>query len=272
MKRATGYVSLPWYCGVLWCGCVLWSPLAGAQEGPELLREADAAYADIDYERAGELAQEALESGGLGPADTSRVYELIGITAAANGDEEGSRDAYIRMLAINPSAQADSNLAPRLRSPFLEARGFWAGRRQRLAIEVDQRSDDVRVRVVDPVAMALTLVARYRGADAADFDERRGSASEPLVIPLEEGGVYELHLEDEYGNRLLERGSDDEARVADAIVSGGTGSDDETGEGRGVPLWVWIGAGVLAAGLLTTGIVLGTRTRPITLEGGVRVD
>ena len=52
------------------------------------LASAEAAYAEIDYERTLEEAQAALEEGVYDPEELARIYELIGKAAAANGRDK----------------------------------------------------------------------------------------------------------------------------------------------------------------------------------------
>ena len=144
------------------------------------LREAEAAYGEIDFERALEEATAALESGDYGPRDLARIYELIGMASAANGEEERSRDAYIRLLALTPDAEVDTNLAPRLRSPFMEAKGYWSSRSDVLGVEARfvEARHLLRVELVDPLGMATDIIVRSRAGGTADYEEYNNVASE----------------------------------------------------------------------------------------------
>lgn len=260
--------------------CLLTTTLVHAQGSQSHLTAAEAAYGEIDFEAVLREASAALESGGNTAAQLERVYELIGIAAAATGDEERSRDAYVKMLALNPEAQVDTNLAPRLRSPFMEARGFWSSRTDRLEVEVRlvRRDRSVRVVLSDPLDMAVEVRVRTRIAgEFVNYDDERVQAAPSTLVEVE--GLpdapqieYVLDVLDGFGNRLASLGNEDEPRVlGDAPVTqpiqgGGQASD---GGGGGMPIWAWVAIGVVAAGAITTGVVLGTRTKPITLESGI---
>ena len=236
------------------------------------LREAEAAYGEIDFDRALEEANAALEEGGYGPRDLARIYELIGMAAAASDDEERSRDAYIRLLALRPDAEVDTNLAPRMRSPFMEAKGYWASRTDVLGVEARfvAARHLLRVELVDPLGMATDIIVRFRAAGTIEYEENNSVASASTTIPLPEVPQvhYVVEVLDEHGNRIAVLGSDDEPRVAgeaDLTISGPV----EASEGGGVPVWVWVGLGVVVAGAAATGLYFGLRRQPITLDSAV---
>ncbi|MFT5355807.1 MAG: hypothetical protein ACI9KE_003026 [Polyangiales bacterium] len=236
------------------------------------LREAEAAYGEIDFERALEEASAALEEGGYDPRDLARIYELIGMAAAANGEEERSRDAYIRLLALTPEAEVDTNLAPRLRSPFMEAKGYWASRSDVLGVEARfvEARHLLRVELVDPLGMATDVIVRSRAAGTAEYTEHNDVASASTTVPLPEVSQIEYVVEvlDENGNQVAVLGSEDEPMIGgDAATA--LGPVEGEVESSGVPVWVWVGLGVVAVGAAATGLYLGLRRQPITLDSAV---
>ena len=252
--------------------CVLASVPALAQDH---LAAAEAAYGQIDFEAVLTEASAALEAGGNAPRQLTRIYELIGIAAAATDDEERSRDAYVKLLALNPEAQVDTNLAPRLRSPFMEARGFWSSRSDRLDVEVRlvRRSNGMRIVLTDPLDMAVEFrVATRIAGEFVDYDEQRVEAQSSTLVEV--AGLpdapqieYVVEVLDDYGNRILALGTEDEPRVIGEAVAVGPAVGPS--EGGGFPTWAWVAIGVVAAGALATGLALGLRTKPITLESGI---
>lgn len=237
------------------------------------LREAEAAYGEIDFERALEEATAALEEGGYDPDDLARIYELIGMAAAANDEEERSRDAYIRLLALTPDAEVDTNLAPRLRSPFMEAKGYWSSRSDVLGVEARfvEARHLLRVELVDPLEMATDIIVRFRAAGSVEYDEHNNVASASTTIPLPEVPQVEYFVEvlDENGNRVALLGNEDEPLVGGEVELTVAGPSDDAAESGGVPLWVWVGLGVVVAGAAATGLYFGLRRQPITLDSAV---
>lgn len=239
------------------------------------LAAAEAAYGQIDFEAVLTEASAALEQGGNSPRQLTRIYELIGIAAAASDDEERSRDAYVKLLALNPEAQVDTNLAPRLRSPFMEARGFWSSRTDRLDVEVRlvRRSNGMRIVLSDPLDMAVEIrVATRIAGEFVDFDQQRVEAQPSTLVevtglPDAPQIEYVVDVLDDYGNRILSLGTEDEPRViGEAPAVGPVAGPSERG---GFPTWAWVAIGVVAAGAVAAGLAVGLRTKPITLEGGI---
>ncbi|MCB9611634.1 MAG: hypothetical protein H6721_25055 [Sandaracinus sp.] len=244
----------------------------------DLVGQAEEAYLNVDFERTLDLARQALGSGRLDPNRLARVYELMGVAFAASGDEDASREAYKKMLALRPDAQVDNNLAPRLRSPFMEARGYWATRSDRLEADVvlARAERGLRIRLVDPLGMARRIVVRTRVAgEMRPMDEQTLPAQSGELAPVEglpeaDRIEYAVEVLDEAGNRLVQLGTTDTPNVVgrDPVVAGtGPGAREE---GGGVPGWVWgLVGGVVAAAAIGTGLYLGLRTEPVTLRSAV---
>ncbi len=189
-----------------------------AEAQRDALSEAERAYQEVDFERTLRLAEAALEAGGHDVDESARIYQLIGIAAAALGDEDRSRDAYTHMLALRPDTEIDLSLAPRLRSPFLEARGFWAAQPAGLGARVSllSRRGELRLTLSDPIRMAASVVMVSRVAGAEPQQVQREAASElRFALPGFEGGQVEYYARvlDGYGNAVVEIGSEDEPHV-----------------------------------------------------------
>ncbi len=259
--------------------------VVGNVAAQDLVGQAEEAYLEVDFERTLDLGRQAIASGRLDPARLARVYELMGVAHAASGDEEASREAYKKMLALRPDAQVDTNLAPRLRSPFMEARGYWATRSERLEVDVvlARAERGLRVQLIDPLGMASGVVVRTRVAgEMRPLDERVFDAARELLAPVDalpaaDRIEYVVEVLDVAGNRMLQLGTRDlpnvvgrEPAVSPGLVGGG--SDVDEGGGR-VPGWVWglLGGVVVAAGL-GTGLYVGLRTEPVTLRSRVVFD
>jgi len=243
------------------------------------LDRAENAYSEIDFPRVIELADEALREGGHSPAEVARLYELTGLSHAAEREEDAAREAYVKMLALRPDAEVDTNLAPRLRGPFLEARGFWASRSGAFAVEarVVRARGAIRVELSDPLGMASEIRVLSRDhALMAPMEETRVPAEADLLVevpalPDAPQLDYAVQVLDQHGNRLAELGTEDEPRLFGEAPMVSPPTDD--GEGAsGIPTWVWIVGGVVAAGALALGLGFGLREDPITLQSAVTFE
>lgn len=168
---------------------------AGAQsaegEGTQRLREAEEAYLAVNFAGVSQAADAAIEAGGLDQEQLARAYRLLGLGRAAAGDAQGAVQAYRSLLAIEPDARVDANLAPRLRSPFFEAQGYWAGRGERLALHCDRQGQSATVSVVDVLGLGARLVDEHGVV--------RDPAPELVVESSESLG---FRVEDAHGNVL----------------------------------------------------------------------
>jgi len=195
------------------CVALLWVPASAPAAAQDRLAEAEEAYLEVDFPRARALAREALEEGGHSPGDVARIYRLIAIAAAADGDDPVARDAFARMIALGADEDG-ADLSPRLRQPLLEAQGAWAARDGDFRVEARRLRGDrgLALRLEDPLNMAARVVAVARLEGAAEPARLELDAAEELHVPVEgltaEASV-ELHawVLDAHGNRLLELGS-----------------------------------------------------------------
>ncbi|MCC7536582.1 MAG: hypothetical protein IT379_10235 [Deltaproteobacteria bacterium] len=243
----------------------------------DALQRAEQAYAQVDFESTLRLATEALTGGQHSRDQTVRIYQLLGIAAAALEQDDRSRDAYLRMLALNPDAQLDQGVAPQFRGPFLEARGFWTSRSDRFdarAVLARQRGA-LRIDVSDPLNMARTVVVRSRIEGSPTFVESRHPAAARIYAPVRgarEADRVEFNLVvlDEHNNRLLELGSDDDPRVVGRPrVPIGPGREESSSVFASP--WFWVATAVLIGGGVVTGIVLADQAGTVGGESEVRI-
>lgn len=190
---------------------------------------AEQAYVDVNFAGALALAQQALESGAYGPAELVRVYRLIGVAAAAEGDAERAIDACVRMFALAPDAQIDEDLSPRLRQPFMDALGRWTARGASFEAHARrlQGSRGIAVTLSDPLSMATRIVVFTRIGSTGELSPTELPAGGEVMIPvdgLSDGDAVELYVRvlDRYGNRLIELGSEIEPRVLEPATAQST--------------------------------------------------
>ncbi len=233
---------------------------AYAQASEDPLERAEAAYLEVDFEGTLEAATAALAAGANNRRRLIRIYQLIGIAAAALGEENRSRDAYVRMLALDPEATVDRNLAPRLRSPFLEARGFWTARSDRLSVEATfvRSRGAFRIALTDPIGIVRELRVSARVPGQREYIVATAPASSSVLVPIDgaedaRGIEYAVAAVDEHGNELVALGTEDEPRVWGTMEiepprDGGAGDDDDDGDSVFESPVFWIVAGVVVVG------------------------
>lgn len=254
---------------------VLLASTASAQDAEGALARAEEAYLGVDFDGTREHAMAALREGGHASSELVRIYLLLGISSAALGDEDAARDYFVRMLGLDPNAELDESVPPRLRNPFLEARGVSAARGARLGVEtgLDRASSALHVEISDPTAMArrVRVAARLEGGAEYSVAEYPAAA----VLNAEVAGAadaerveYYVEVLDMHGNVILSTGSPFSPRVVGRTATGGGGGGGATVFEE--PLfWIIVAAVVLVAGAITTGVAVDSRSR-IGLQTGIR--
>lgn len=197
--RALGVLALS--------GLLLLGPQSARAQEVDPLALAEQAYGAVDFETQRAEAQRALEAGHADPARLAHIYRLLGIAHAALGEPEPAKLAFMRLLALDPDVALEHVLSPRLRTPYMEARGYWDVTSTRLGVEVSREaaSGGLRLTLHDP----LDMIARVRVSRAGPGrDTVWGAAAEPqLEVPgaslaPHAGQVLEIELLDGYANVL----------------------------------------------------------------------
>ena len=179
------------------------------------LVDAEQAYQSVDFPATHTLARKALEAGGNDREQTARLYVLLGISAAALGDAEEAKANFVVALAVKPSLKLDQGLSPKVRDPYLEARGYWAATSDRLALTAKSSRDaqHLVIQLRDPASLVskLDLHLAARGVSARPSFSLAAAPSTRFPLPRAvQGHSYEYTLRalDRFGNVLSERGSD----------------------------------------------------------------
>jgi hypothetical protein len=89
------------------------------------LEAAEQAYADLDYASAIRHADEAIAHGALGHAALVRAYRVSAVSHAALEQSGPAKDAFRKLLTIDPEYELDRALSPKVQTPYFEARGDW---------------------------------------------------------------------------------------------------------------------------------------------------
>src|SRR6478609_3499378 len=125
----------------------------------QALTDAERAYQSVDFPATRALAKKALEAGGADREQTARLYVLLGISAAAQGDAEEAKTDFVVALAVKPSLKLDKGLSPKVRDPYLEAQGYWAASSDRLAVNAKPGSDQKHlvIQLTDPATLVSKI-------------------------------------------------------------------------------------------------------------------
>jgi hypothetical protein len=196
------------------CSIALWALLAltfvaSADAQPvDPLSTAEQRFQAVEFDAARDAAHAAVRTGTLEPEQLTRAYEIIGVSAAAVGNQEEARAAYLRLLALRIDAPASDILPPEKNRVFYEAQGFWFARSDRFDLRVWEAPDRrVEVTVRDPLAMAHTLTYGPKNKPGERKSEQLGQVAGPFWLTLAPDAPSELafELRDAYGNVLIRR-------------------------------------------------------------------
>jgi len=226
------------------------------------LGEAERAYQSVDFPATHALAQKALEAGGNDREQTARLHVLLGISAAAQGDTEEAKADFLVALAVNPTLTLDKGQSPKVREPYLEARGYWSASSDRLALNAKPGSDahHLIIQLTDPAHLVAKLELRIAepGSASRPAFELAATATTRFPLPQELRGrsyEYTLRALDRFGNVVAERGSDaDPTLVRAPLAHSGQGSSpvpEAPPRSYALPITL----GVAGLGALATGIV-----------------
>ena len=186
------------------------------------LSDARRAYAEVDYDGTRTLARAALERGSNGRAATAELYLLWATAAAALGQADEARTAFSFALAANPELKLDRSLSPKIRAPYLEARGALAGADGKPPLEVtlQRRKQELELGLHDALRVAASIELATRADEGSDFVKRRVDAAPARRVPTPQGSELQFFLQvlDSHGNVLLELGTEEEPRRL-ALVS-----------------------------------------------------
>jgi hypothetical protein len=162
------------------------APAALAQSNPALV-EAQKAYAAVDYETTRTLAKGAIEKGSHGLAATAELYLLWATAAAALDRADEARVAFSFALAANPELKLDRSLSPKIRGPYLEARGTASGHDGKAPLEVtiQRRKHELELILRDRLSVAASVELSTRATEQQAFAPRRFQAapSRRLAVP-----------------------------------------------------------------------------------------
>jgi hypothetical protein len=237
---------------------LLAAPALHADAGATLAG-AEAAYLAVDFESTKTLAHDALHQGGNEPAETLRLYTLLGIASSALGEEDAAREAFGRAIALDPQRRLDQTLSPKIRAPYLEVRGQLTARGELPALvgRLIEEAGGLRVELVDPTAIGRGIELSYRREPATPFTKVTLAAAPARLRSVPSGAKrleYVLVVRDEYGNAVFRRGTEADPAVLQAAPRD-EGLERRSTDRAPHPGTYHLAAGILAgAGLAAVGV------------------
>jgi len=210
----------------------------------------------------------------LSRAELLEVYELQGITFAILSRWKKAAERFRRLLMIDPKHQLPDYVAPRFRRYFLETRerfesAGWLEVRDTTPPHPGA-GDPVFVTLKmenDPLAMVAGVIVRYRATEQPTWREERLPAGPATRVRLDiapTSTAFEYHwtVLDSRGSELAFVGTADEPlrlELGNSDAPAAALAATADGEPLWQRWWVWTIVGVVAAGAVTTTVVLATQ-------------
>ncbi|MEP7051039.1 MAG: hypothetical protein ABJB12_11830 [Pseudomonadota bacterium] len=249
----------------LLCGMAVLTALPAQAQSHGLI-QAERSYQDVDFPATHLQALRALQAGGATRSETARLYVLLGISAAALDNAEEAKQDFVVALAANPELKLESSLSPKLRSPYLEAQGYWSAASARLSITAKLGTDATHliVRLVDPASLVTKVELQTAAPGATPRASFELVAAPVTRFPLprsvrDRDYEYALRALDGYGNVLAEYGADaDPILVRQPLTRAPTASSARAVAPRRSYFWP-VTLGVMGFSALAGGVVFNVK-------------
>lgn len=270
------------------CIAVATVALASSARGEQAtLEDALGAYSRGELDQALEGFELALSRGGNSADQLVDIHVHLGVLRGASGDVDAARRAFEVALALDPMLSAPAELGGQLRSVFDDIRGARSGRRMAMSLRIIDETSVELVVTSAPLGLVSTLQIRALSPENGQELWSRpidGAGPATLALPgdLWQGDDHALvtlvaEAQDRYGNTFArgqvelqrpeeERPQEDEVvpdqtLTQQQIVDNG---NEEQQERRRRFEWyqhpaLWVVVGLVVAGGVATGVVLGTR-------------
>jgi hypothetical protein len=246
--------------GLLWCLTASAAPLAKVTEARKLID-------DLELDAALKALDAAEKTEGNERATLQEIYTLQGIAFGTLGKEAKTRDSFRKLLLIAPEATLPSDLPPRVRTPFFEAKDWVSTNGPLRAVPGAELGDglvrSVKVTIEKDVlrlARAVRFHFKVNGVEQrSEVPLTAGRAVAPVGKP---SATWWAELLNERGGVVQELGSAERPREEwtgeSPLAKGTPGVESGAGSGgwrRPVGIAV-LGAGAVAAGI---GVALGVQ-------------
>ncbi|AKV03475.1 hypothetical protein AKJ09_10138 [Labilithrix luteola] len=273
-------------------------PASSAAVPPADVETAEQLYAKLDYEQANAVADRVIKKAGLTHDQLVRAYRILAVTDAILDKEEQARDAFLQLLTFDPEYRVDTNLGPKVNTPFMEARGSFRSLASKPGVDVSATvatsGGTLKITTHNPTRIAKKLVVGYRWTSSGDYTVSQLAVGDAAVVEVGPAPKGRSRLDfyaqalDEHDNAVFEAGNPlvPKSAFAEAGTEASAGSHGETkkseqgGSFLSSPLfWGITGAAVLVGG--GTALFLALRPQdpptsaslsPVLMCGGARCN
>lgn len=174
------------------------------------LGRAEKAHDALEFDESRRLARQALELGGHSKDAVERLWYLVAIASAALDEPSLAKEAFSRVLILNPDVTIDRGLSPKLKSPFMEAKGT-AQEPLYAKVAIERNSGGVLLMLTDGLAWVHEAELRARVTPRGAFTRSIVTIEDNRAfVPLhglKQYAQYSLVLTDEHQNQLFTLGS-----------------------------------------------------------------
>lgn len=244
---------------------------------------AEQALEELEFELAGRLFKKALSEPGT-RKERLGTYRGLGLVSAFQGDAKTAKVYFEKLVLMDPSAQIDTSLGPKITKPFEQAKAAMASKKNELSL-LREASGQVHVELTQDVILAteLSLNARaetgeYKNVTAkignpvsADFSPNDSVEAWAQALDNAGGVIYEQGTKDAplrfEGNRPKPLGSPTVASAPEGATKdlGEALKSDDEPHAKGAA-WPWIvGASVVVLGGVAAGIAVANQPPALNL-------
>ena len=174
---------------------------AAADGGGDLLEQARERIAELDYDGAIPLLEQAEAAGDSDRAGLIEIVRSLAEAHAALGRADAAETAFRRLLALEPAAELPAGSSPKLTAPFTAAREFLGGRS--LSVQC-RRERDAATLIVRGDPLDMVAGARLLGPSGerhSGVDDVTGHGRIPIPLPPAHVAAACAAL-DQHGNEL----------------------------------------------------------------------
>jgi hypothetical protein len=178
---------------VMRTGAVAGLLLSSMAAASPTLDRARALVGDLKYAEAGKVLQAAEAATGNTRADLIEIYELEGIVFGSLNKAEAAQLAFARLLSLDPEHKLNGKFAPRVTTPFYEAKGKAHEMGPLTAVPgagyAAEKVTSLGFTLKDPASIAKKLIVTV-SEDGKPWRKVTLAASQQLLVPVSATQLY----------------------------------------------------------------------------------
>jgi len=157
--------------------CVLLS----ASSADTKLAEARAQLDQFQLDKALATVAQVLNEKGLTRAQLASAYEMEGVAKATRGDNAGAKDAFARLLTLDPTRAVPADLPPKVRTQWFSARSVA----ERATVSLTPQDATVTDNQYKQVAVQVKTSPLFPATGVRWSVRSEGQPAVVTVVPLE---------------------------------------------------------------------------------------